>query len=216
MEREKPVFNRLNRTIAAGLRETTKQAGSARANRTRAQKERRAKIAALRASLTPKQLAFVDDPHRAKAVLKTRRAGGSYAIAADLLATALAGGDGGYATVTARMAKRVLWSGRSGLQALDRRFGLGFEFREAELVARAPGGATITLGGAESRDECEKFRGVAFKKFYIDEPASFKAHLEYLVDEVLEPTLLDEDGTLALVGTPGRVLAGKFYEVTSG
>jgi Terminase large subunit, T4likevirus-type, N-terminal len=221
MDHTKHIGRRLHRTAAAGLKAGLKKGEGGRAAGSRdpaAPRVRtRAKIAALLASLTPKQRAFVDDPHRAKAALKTRRAGGTYAIAADLLATALQGGDGGYATVTSRMAKRVMWNGRSGLKALDRQFGLGFSFNTSDLIATAPDGkTTITLGGAETQDECEKYRGVAFKKFYIDEPASFKGHLEYLVDEVLEPTLLDEDGTLGMVGTPGRVLAGKFYEVTAG
>ena len=39
------------------------------------------KIAELLGGCFPKQRAFIEDAHRAKAVLKTRRAGGSYALA---------------------------------------------------------------------------------------------------------------------------------------
>lgn len=173
----------------------------------------------------PKQRAFIQDPHRGKAALCTRRAGKSYGVAAAHCIALLQGGNGAYIAPTAKQARRIMWHGRAGLKAVARRFKIdadshpqyGVEFNNTELIVTCRGNqASVMLGGAETQDDCEKFRGEAYKLVTIDEPASFKAHLDYLLDEVLEPTLLDEDGTLALVGTPGRVLAGKFYEITSG
>ena len=182
------------------------------------------KIAEILAGLSPKQRAFVLDPHKGKCALCTRRAGKTYAIAAAHCINLLEGGNGAYIAPTAKQARRIFWNGRAGLKAVARRFKItaddsphGIEFNNTELIATLKGNqANCALGGAETRDDCEKHRGEPYKLVTIDEPASFKAHLEYLVDEVLEPTLMDEDGVLALVGTPGRVLAGLFYKITTG
>ena len=178
---------------------------------------RKRKIQEILAACFEKQRAFIEDPHKAKAALCTRRAGKSYGISAAHAITLLEGGDSAAIAPTAKHARRISWNGRAGLKAISRRFGLGLDFNNTELIATLPGnGASCMLGGAETRDDCEKYRGVPFKLVTIDEPASIREHLEYLVDEVLEPTLLDEDGTICLVGTPGRNLAGKFYEITTG
>jgi len=50
----------------------------------------------------------------------------------------------------------------------------------------------------------------------VDEAQAFAGYLQELVEDVLEPTLLDTNGQLALTGTPGPVCAGYFWAVTTG
>lgn len=175
------------------------------------------KRAELLSACFPKQRAFIEDPHKAKAALCTRRAGKTYGVALAHYLNLLDGRNGAYIAPTAKQARRLMWNGRAGLKAVARRFGLDVDFNNTEMIATLRRtGANVMLGGAETRDDCEKYRGEALGLVTIDEPSSIKEHLEYLIDDVLEPTLLDEDGTLALVGSPGRVLAGPFYAITSG
>jgi hypothetical protein len=74
----------------------------------------------------------------------------------------------------------------------------------------------INLFGAEREDDIEKMRGFAFKLAIIDESASFGPHLETLVSDVLEPTLLDGDGTILLMGSPNASCIGKLHDVSTG
>lgn len=161
------------------------------------------------------QLAFIDDPSRFKLALTTRRAGKTVSCAASLIATALEEPFLVclYITLSRTNAKKIVWR---ELKKIDRQFGLGFEFNESELSAQAANGSIIYCSGASDRTEIEKFRGLAIKLCYIDECQSFPDYIRDLIDDVLAPALMDHAGTLCLIGTPGPVPTGFFYEASQG
>jgi hypothetical protein len=118
-----------------------------------------------------------------------------------------------YIALTRPAAKRILWS---KIQEIDSRLGLGLDFNQQELTATAPNGSQLFLIGADRPSEVEKLRGQKFPFAAVDEAASFKPSvLTYLLEDVLEPALLDMDGTVALVGTPSAACIGLFHDVTT-
>ncbi len=163
------------------------------------------------AHLFPEQHAFVMDKSPAKVAKCSRRAGKTMGVAAALVKSALdyPTGENCYIGPTRTQAKRLLWS---KLKQLNQRYQLQIRFVETELEARFPNGSVIYVDGADKSDRVEKFRGMAFVLVVIDESASFKAHIELLVRDVLKPTLEDHQGSIALVGTPGYFLVGLFFE----
>ncbi|HYF55617.1 MAG TPA: terminase family protein [Salinarimonas sp.] len=170
--------------------------------------------AALRATLFKQQLDFVDDPWRKKVVLCPRRAGKTWVFAVYLYVTALTkpGSASVYITMTRGVAKRNLWG---ILKKLNDIYRLGAKFHGTDLIATLPNGSTITLGGAETEADIDKYRGSPFDLIILDESKSFPAELiNELVEEVLGPTLHDNFGTIVMGGTPGAILAGSFYEAS--
>lgn len=197
-----------------------------KAERARAFRQHKAQLAAvddrlakLKADLFPLQAAFVDDTDLTAAALCTARAGKTHAGCAKLILGAsdpVGGFDTAYVNITLKEAKRIAWNGPSGLKALNRQYDLGLTFNNSDLVATTPAGHQIVLNGAETEDDIEKLRGQPFKRVLIDEAQSFRPHIDTMIKEVLFPRLLDYGGGLDLIGTPGDILAGFFYEVTSG
>lgn len=167
----------------------------------------------LEAYCFPKQLAFIQDPARFKTACCSRRAGKSIGCAAHLLwtATTYAGCACLYFTLNRVQAKRIIWG---PLKALNERFQLGAVVNESDLTLRFPNGSIIYVGGAKDKSEVSKYLGFPLKLVYADEAQSFRSHLEELVDESLGPTLIDHAGTMVLMGTPGPVPVGYFYEMT--
>ena len=49
---------------------------------------------------------------------------------------------------------------------------------------------------------------------YVDESQAFRAHIKELVEEILVKRLYDTNGRLRLIGTPGPIPAGYFYEAS--
>lgn len=163
--------------------------------------------------LFDKQLKFVLDPRPFKVAVCSRRAGKSVACAADLVDTAIKNPQTVclYITLARTSAKRILWP---ELVKLNDKYKLGMTPDLIELSMTFPNGSVIYCTGAKDASEIEKFRGLALKKVYIDECQSFRAHLKELIDDVLVPALMDYDGSLILIGTPGPVPAGFFAEVS--
>lgn len=161
--------------------------------------------------LFKQQLDFVKDPARFKTAVTTRRSGKTESCAADMLYTALEEAElvVVYITLTRLNAKRLIWP---ALKRLNRKYKLGFTANESELTLSSPNGSIIYLSGINSKDEIEKFRGLSIRKVYLDEAQSFPAYVEELVDEVLGPALMDHAGDLILIGTPGPVPSGYFYD----
>lgn len=160
------------------------------------------------------QLAFIADDAPFKTAVCSRRAGKSVSCAVDLLDTALKNSDSVclYITLSRNNAKKLVWK---ELKAFNRIYSLGARVDNTELSLTLPNGSIIYCSGAKDASEIEKFRGLALKKVYIDECQSFRSYLQDLIDDVLMPALMDHDGGLVLIGTPGPVPSGYFYDCST-
>lgn len=161
------------------------------------------------------QADFVLDRSRRKSALCPRRSGKSFACLVLMCRTGLLKPNSviEYICLTRGQAKKNLWR---HLKAFNDEFELGLKFHETDIRATFPNGTIIEFMGAETRQEIEKFRGQSFDLIVVDEGKSFQFDiLEELIEEVLSPALSDRFGVLAMIGTPGNVLAGPFYECTS-
>ncbi len=161
--------------------------------------------------LFKEQLGFVEDPAPFKIAICSRRSGKTTACAADLINTAINKPNIVclYITLSAANAKKIIWK---DLKKIDKNAKLEGNFNEAELSITFQNGSVIYLSGAKDKGEIEKFRGLAISLCYIDECQSFRAHLSDLIDDIIAPALLDNAGKLCLIGTPGPVPAGYFYD----
>lgn len=117
-----------------------------------------------------------------------------------------------YAARTRDVAKRLIW-GKLHKLASDN--ALPWTFIEGELTIRNEKGGYILVVGLDKPAEIEKLRGLKIRRFIGDEPATYAAILETLMDEILEPATADIDGDIWFVGTPGKVLAGFWYEIST-
>lgn len=162
--------------------------------------------------LFDKQRLFVESPHPFKIAVCSRRSGKTVACAADLINTAVHTPDVVclYITLSRNNAKKIIWR---DLQRINEDYKLGGEEDLTELSMTFPNRSIIYLSGAKDEAEIEKFRGMAFKKVYIDECQSFREYIRELIDDVISPALMDHAGTLCLIGTPGPIPAGYFAEV---
>lgn len=154
------------------------------------------------------------DPSRRKSVRCPRRAGKSWYVLSEALEGCLRKKNSVWVVVglTRPSVKQIFWS---LLKQLSRDLELGLTFLEVELTATFLNGSTILFRGAETRAEIEKLRGGQYDGVIIDECKSFHPLiLTELVQDVIEPALSDRRGKLILVGTPGEILAGPFYEAT--
>jgi hypothetical protein len=158
-----------------------------------------------------KQLAFVTDPSPFATAVCSVRAGKTVGCAADLVHTAL-GREGIvclYLTLNRLSAKRIVWA---DLLKIVREYNLGAKINESELSLTFPNKSVIYISGAKDKSEIEKFRGLALALCYIDECQAFRDYIRELVDEVIAKRLFDYAGRLRLIGTPGAVPVGYFYE----
>ncbi len=68
------------------------------------------------------------------------------------------------------------------------------------------------LGGAQDKDEVDKWRGPKYSLCVIDEGQSMRSSiLSTLIEDVLEPATLDLDGSIWMFGTPNASSSGYFY-----
>lgn len=122
-----------------------------------------------------------------------------------------------YVALTRTQAENLYWAPlKLAFEQLGFVIGEDVFFNETKLTCRvARTGATLRLVGADKKSEVEKLRGQPFHEVTIDEVASFPAKLlKYLIDEIITPRLGDYNGTLCLIGSPGKILSGLFYDVT--
>lgn len=115
-------------------------------------------------------------------------------------------------TLTLRSAKRLYWD---PLREMNSRYGLNLEFRLSENAVYFPNGSKVFLNGAENMKDIEKLRGGSYKLVLIDECKSFDIYVfRELVDDILRAATNDCNGTICVIGTPGSILEGPFYEAT--
>lgn len=161
--------------------------------------------------LFEEQLKFFRDESPYKIAVTSRRSGKSEVCAVDLMFTANETADCIclYVTLTRASAKQIVWP---TLKRINRLYGLAAKFNEADLSVKFPNDSVIYCSGASDKSEIEKFRGLALKKVYIDECQSFPSYIEELINDVIAPALMDYAGMLVLIGTPGPIPSGFFWE----
>ena len=164
-----------------------------------------------------KQATFVADPSPRIAAHCGRRAGKSHAIAKRLARTALVNPDGVSVFVAISAARAIEILGR-GMTLFSRRHLLNAQQVQmhGQTYWKFPNGHRVWCAGCKNRADAEKFRGDPYCAAVVDEADSMRHHLEYLVEDCLDPALLDRRGWLALTGTPGATPQGYFYEITTG
>ena len=164
--------------------------------------------------LFPEQLEFINDPSSFKTALCSRRSGKTYASCYYLIETASKYPDSlsAYIALTRSSAKRLMWS---ELKRANRKYHIGMAFNNSELICTLPNKSQIVLTGANDEADIDKLRGSAYRLVILDEAASFGPHMEELVEEVLEPALIDHNGVLAMIGTPNAACTGMFFRATT-
>lgn len=167
----------------------------------------------------PEQRAFIEDEGKFQVVLCTRRSGKSFAAALRLLRAAMSqpGSSSLYIALTRESAERILWN--DVLKVINRKdqWNLGAKFNESKLCMTLPNGSRIYLLGADAKEEeRQKLLGQKYVEVCIDEAASYSIDLNALVYNILKPAVADYRGVICLIGTPGNLKTGLFYELTQG
>lgn len=166
--------------------------------------------------LFPEQLAFVRDPSLNTIAVCSRRAGKSTSVAADLVLTADTFPEctALYVTGTRSDAKKIIWK---EVLKFNRIHALGGIPNISELtLSFEHNGSIVRLNGAKDETEIDKIRGQLppIKKVFIDEAQKIRdSILVQLIDDVLEPALLDYGASISLLGTPGSIPMGYFYRM---
>lgn len=163
------------------------------------------------------QTDFLEDPARMKAVLCTRRSGKSYGAGLMLFREAYRQPNVSclYVALTRASAKRIMW--KDVLKTIDREQGLQCKFNETELSITLPNGSVIYLLGMDADEqEKDKALGQKFAAVVIDEAASYNVDLHEMVYGILKPATADYRGVIAMIGTPGNMKRGLFYDLTIG
>ena len=185
------------------------------------ERERKTEGFSAEALCSPAQLLLARSRAKRKVARCSRRAGKTVDEAIILLEGAREPpyANQGYITVSLKNAKRLIWP---TLKKYNAEFNLGGVPNETEGALRFPGlpnEPNIYLGGVKDRGEIEKLRGWegGVKRFVIDEAQSIRTSLlQEVIDDVIEPALLDYDGELIVSGTPGPVKAGYFHDIDIG
>ena len=167
--------------------------------------------------LFKQQRDMINDPSKMKAGLTSRRAGKSYSTVFYMIKEAYEKPRThiAYVALSRRNAYDAMWD---ELVVVLARYGIGYTTDKNMLQFRLDNGSKITLSGATSESVLETHRGQHYSLVIIDEAASvrFLPILEGFIDNVIDPTLMDDDGTLLLISSPGIVCKGFFYDITTG
>lgn len=164
-----------------------------------------------------KQINFIKDTSSLKATLCTRRAAKSYTSGVYLLKEAFEspGATCLYIALTRESAKKIMW--KDVLKVLVRKYKLKAKFNETNLTVTLSNGSIIYLVGVDSsEDEKEKLLGQKYKLVVIDEGASYNIDLRQLVYSTLKPAVADYRGTICIMGTPGNITTGLYFDITEG
>lgn len=166
----------------------------------------------------PQQYAMVVDMSPHISALCPRRAGKSYGgcMAALITGELQPGRISLIISLNKQQLRRIYWSGGpSGLYMLARKYNLKLEFNSTYLRWEHENGSIGYLLGCEDDEQMEVIRGLEADLYLIDECKSFAPmKLAKLIDDIIDPQAASRNGRLMLIGTPGFIAAGPFYEAT--
>jgi hypothetical protein len=168
----------------------------------------------LRNRYSPAQANVTVDTSKNRAIIAPRRTGKSFWVGAELVVQCLLHPRSNclYITLTKGSGRGILWG---LLKQFNQEFDIKAHFHNTNLIMTFRNGSVIAFVGADNQGELDKIRGQGFDLVMIDECKSYPPGLfKELLKEVVGPALIDRMGRLCLVGTPGAILAGPFWEIT--
>lgn len=163
-----------------------------------------------------KQYEFILHEARKKVLFCTRRSSKSFTAGLALVHTALMfpGTNSLFVGLTRGTAEAIIW--KDVLKVIDTTFDLKCDFNETKLKMTFPNGSVILATGVDvDENEMKKLLGRKFKLVCIDEASMYTISLDSLVN-LIEPAIIDEDGTICLMGTASNFPRGMFYDITVG
>lgn len=166
--------------------------------------------AALQANLFALQLAFILDTAKRITNDTGRRGGKTHAVARRIARAANSGKRCLIVSLSKPHAIELYWA---ELTKLCEALKLDVKIDNVRHVIHFSSGGLVALGGVSTKDEREKCRGKGWHEVVCDETGSFGVFLQYFLEDVLDATLADYDGTLILAGTPSPSGAGYFHDV---
>jgi Terminase large subunit, T4likevirus-type, N-terminal len=160
------------------------------------------------------QRAFIEDESRMKAALCTRRAGKTYGMGLYLFREALLNPGvnclylaRSYGSARDMISKDVLFQ-------INQQFHLDMSVNYARMELTMPNGSVIYVAGADANQgQMHKVVGRKYRLVVIDECQYWSQNLWKIIYEGLQPTLVDWQGTICLIGVP-TAARSFFYEVT--
>lgn len=182
--------------------------------------QQNARAQAIYDGANPVQRDLIDDLSRYIGAVCPRRSGKTFAVTSKVLhhAEKHAGTRILIISLTLKSTVENYWSGSpGGLWAQNAKYDLGIKFNTSSHTWVHENGSRGLLAGAETKADIEHLRGAAAEAdiVVIDECKSFApAHLQDLIENVVEPGLMTRDGQLIMIGTPGSLPLGPFYEAT--
>lgn len=158
------------------------------------------------------------DPSPYIGVLCPRRAGKTFMAVLAALCT----GESKPGAITVIMSlnlkqlRRLYWDGPSGIRTLARRYGIKFASENSvELSWVHENGSRGYLLGCDDDNQLEVIRGLEADLYIVDECKSFAPNrLDKLIVDIIAPQRASRRGRLMLIGTPGHIFAGPFYQAT--
>lgn len=153
------------------------------------------------AHLHAKQVEAYNSTERFRCNLWGRRTGKSYLDAVKLM-----GGQPGevslYCAKTVKSAKNIMMP---AFRAINFQYDLGLSFNMSDYAITEQNGAVIRLAGIKDETSAENLRGPKYRRAIVDESGTIPSELlQYAVEDVLQPALIDSNGDLLLSGTPGE------------
>lgn len=162
-----------------------------------------------------RQVDFYRDPAKRKFVLGSRRAGKTEMWARIATLEALK-----HPRSLVRIwhssrlrAKEMLWAAFAYLHG---RHGIHVKTNETELTIEFDNGSIIRLVGADKDKEAQKKRGDKTILEIVLEAQNFGALLGKMLDDVIDASLFDLQGTLCVEGTPGPLCSGPWFDISGG
>lgn len=173
------------------------------------------KLQRLYKSCHPAQRAFAFDEGKRVCALVPRGGGKTTGVKARILHTMMTIPKAKvvYIATSRSQGEELLWG---PLKETTAKLEIGCRYYEQKLkMLLHKNGSSLRIVGADDKREIEKLRGQPFHLVCIDECASYPRELmERLIYRIIEPRLGDYNGALVMIGTPGHILNGPFYEAT--
>lgn len=173
------------------------------------QQRQRELDAALVAQLFAQQLAFINDESKRITNDSGRRAGKTHVISSRGLKKGASSKRVLIVSISKPHAVELYWE---ELTKLCEALKLNVKADNVRHTLSFSNGGMVALGGVSSKDEREKCRGKGWHEVVCDETGSFGVFLTYFIEDVLDATLADYDGTLVLAGTPSPTGVGYYAD----